>query len=76
MINLKPYKNGEQNNNLDDINYDETRDLVLRGDDIQARTEFFSQVPGGTKFVIPFFSEEKEHKAKDTVRPELPVGRE
>ena len=73
MLMLHPFKNGEENDDDLDYSVGETRDLVLRGDDIQARTEFYSKIDG-KKFVIPFFSEQPEHELGKAERPEYPVG--
>ena len=74
MIDLKPTKMGKPNMDIDDYQISDTRDMVLRGADVQNRTEFYSKV-GNKKFVIPFFSEETEHTARDTERPEFPIGK-
>ena len=74
MIDLKPTKMGKPNMSIDDYEISETRDMVLRGAEVQNKTEFYSKV-GDKKFVIPFFSEEDEHVAQDTERPEFPIGK-
>jgi hypothetical protein len=74
MIDLKPTKVGKANMDIDDYEISEMRDMVMRGSDVQARTEFYSKV-GNKKFVIPFFSEEAEHQPAETEKEEFPIGK-
>jgi hypothetical protein len=77
MIMLHPTKTGVPNMDLVDYSIDDTRTKVHKGPDVQDRQEFFSKAgtpaAGELKFIVPFYSDEKEDEAEYLGNP-FPVG--
>jgi len=72
MIMLHPTKTGKPNMNFGDYSIDDMRTTAHKGSDVQDRESFFSKA-GKKKFIVPFYSGEKEDEAEHLGNP-FPAG--